>query len=68
MVFFQRNLDYYPVKGLIHNGAVHSFFLFLREAGVHFVRDEQFTLNNNLTREGWAESPEAKLLDTSNPN
>lgn len=29
----------YPVQGLIHNGAVHSFFL--REAGfLSFVRDE----------------------------
>ena len=63
MVFFQRNLDYYPVKGLIHNGAVHSFFiLLLREAGVHFVRDEQFTLNNSLTREGWAESQAFNIL------
>ena len=27
------NIDY-PVKGLIHNGAVRSFFFFLREASV----------------------------------
>lgn len=35
------NLDY-PVKGLIHNGAVRSFFFFARRAC--FVRDEQFTI------------------------
>ena len=64
------NLDY-PVKGLIHNGAVRSFFFFFCARRACFVRKKSAVStskiksrygNSNPPTAHWAECQGAKLL------